>query len=473
MCRLLPFWDAWLGPGLAGLMGAALLVVSLETFRWQAGRLLAKRVEAHWTERARLAFELRQAALMLATVLAVATAVEAQFWNSGSGCSHESTVAVASVLLAAVLVFRVSGAVDSIYRGSRRAVGERVRSVLTMLLVVRPALLVTLLSLAASDLAPRDGRLWLWVLAVAVLHYAAGAGVTYGLGRALGLVRPARPEVVEVVERARAALPTDVTGIDELAWLMPNALAFPRTRRIAFTHAAATDLDANALYGIALHELGHLHEPPLARWLRPAQSLVLVPLAVVLPFLWSHRTLELMGLFGLSVVLTLVSARLSQRHELRADAHASAHAADYARSLEALYRLAGIPAVTSKRATHPSLYDRMLAAKLAPDYPRPKPPRRFGALGVLVLTPLVLIASELGFGAVRSAVLAVVPAADANYAAVALHGTSDDLRALAAQVYPSQPTLAFGLMARATALDAGAAPRHRRSARAGALGPTP
>src|SRR5207249_9576995 len=62
----------------------------------------------------------------------------------------------------------------------------------------------------------------------------------------------------------------------------------------------------------------------------------------------------------------------------------------YARALEKLHRLNLMPAVTSGSGVHPSLYDRMIAAGVTPDYRRPVAPtyrRTFGAL----MAPVALL----------------------------------------------------------------------------------
>jgi hypothetical protein len=48
-------------------------------------------------------------------------------------------------------------------------------------------------------------------------------------------------------------------------------------------------------------------------------------------------------------------------------------AGTYARALSGLYQDSLLPAVMAKgRSTHPHLYDRLLAAGVTPDFPRPK-----------------------------------------------------------------------------------------------------
>jgi hypothetical protein len=64
----------------------------------------------------------------------------------------------------------------------------------------------------------------------------------------------------------------------------------------------------------------------------------------------------------------------------------------YACALEKLYRENQSPAVNaSKRATHPHLYDRMIAAGITPDFPRPARPKRLTIIGwILVIAFAVL-----------------------------------------------------------------------------------
>jgi hypothetical protein len=71
--------------------------------------------------------------------------------------------------------------------------------------------------------------------------------------------------------------------------------------------------------------------------------------------------------------------KLARRMEVRADAAATQNQASegvYARALERLYQVSHIPVVMpGKRKVHPHLYDRMIAAGVTPEYPRPTPPK--------------------------------------------------------------------------------------------------
>jgi hypothetical protein len=90
--------------------------------------------------------------------------------------------------------------------------------------------------------------------------------------------------------------------------------------------------------------------------------------------------------------LRIVAQRLSRRMEKRADAVAHEHVggAIYASALERLSELNLAPAVLwGKGGTHPFLADRMRAAGVEPDWPRPDPPSR-GRLYAGVLTALAV-----------------------------------------------------------------------------------
>jgi hypothetical protein len=94
--------------------------------------------------------------------------------------------------------------------------------------------------------------------------------------------------------------------------------------------------------------------------------------------------------------------RLGRKMEKRADSQAAGWepaAGVYARALEKIYQANLAPAVLrSKRAVHPDLYDRILAAGVTPDYPRPDPPPGWGRLlGVFTM----VLASVFGFYARR------------------------------------------------------------------------
>ncbi len=149
----------------------------------------------------------------------------------------------------------------------------------------------------------------------------------------------------------------------------PQGYWFSRSQG-ALDHLEDRDLDA-----ILAHELGHLREPCGVVLLRTAVT-VFVPVALVI-FPW---VLQLSSNWGwlalwLFVIAVMVLYRRLQRSlERRADATGHAVSPNYAAALEKLYRTNFTPAVLRRTATHPDLFDRMLAAGVTPAWPRPQAP---------------------------------------------------------------------------------------------------
>jgi len=84
---------------------------------------------------------------------------------------------------------------------------------------------------------------------------------------------------------------------------------------------------------------------------------------------------------------------------MRADHIANSNELDpgtYARALERIYEDNLLPAVNAKdRATHPHLYDRLLAAGVTPQFPRPDATQGIALHGLVFLMALGALASIL------------------------------------------------------------------------------
>lgn len=394
MCEFLPWWDAWLGPALGILLILGPIAFVLEVIRMRVARKLGPLDSAHWTERARRAALLR-AEVRAWTVTGTVLAVYAIYaLRSRYGCLEPALPTLGATLLCFFLALRTAGRIEAVYTGVERRFSERLRSLATMLLLLRPSLLTAGLAVALSGLAPRGAALWIWVAAVALALYVSSVGIYHPIAKSLGLMLPAREKTLRAVERARDALKVPVHDVCELVWSMPNALAFPLRARVAFTQVLVDAADEDELYAIALHELGHLKESRFTSWFRPALGFAALPFAVALPFFRQRGFVEIVWLGVACVMLVLFGIRRSRRHEHEADAHAIEHSPSYARALERIYRLAGIPAVLGRSGTHPHLYDRMLAAGVTPDYPRPAPPKSRAMLRALLLVPVVVLGLE-------------------------------------------------------------------------------
>lgn len=220
-----------------------------------------------------------------------------------------------------------------------------------------------------------------------------GAGIR--LLRLLGLVQPASPRLVDAVRRAAVNARAPLPGVAVLSGWAPNAFALPEARLLLFTRGAQTHLPVEQLEAVASHELGHLAEGPALGWLRRLPLLLVLPLSLWRGlFLVEHVGYLLAGGGLYWALVLLVKRGLARRlraAESEADAASHHHGTTYARALEATYRLGGVPAVLSQRSVHPSLFDRMQAAGVEPDWPRPAPPppMRVGRLAAWMSVPLL------------------------------------------------------------------------------------
>jgi Zn-dependent protease with chaperone function len=160
---------------------------------------------------------------------------------------------------------------------------------------------------------------------------------------------------------------------------------------------------------ICAHELAHLTEPGRIRLLRQIRTLAYLPWVFFVPLIHTFGIFALYGLIAITILVPRVFGKLSRKLESRADQMAKAEEGDagtYARALTRIHEDRLIPAVTSKtRArTHPDLYDRLIAAGITPDFPKPPPPTGvawhgrafailagllFGILAVRVASPIM------------------------------------------------------------------------------------
>ena len=195
------------------------------------------------------------------------------------------------------------------------------------------------------------------------------------LGRKLGLFRPAPEKLTMVANQTSAKMGIPFRGVLVMRVSMAQALAILETRTLIFTERLLEILPDDELAAICAHELAHLTESKAAGYSRSAVLLT------VLPWLFFNPLMHLWGIFGLfalcgvSLVSPWIHRFISRKLELRADqmAKASEHADGiYASALTRIHQDNLVPAVMAKRTTHPDLYDRVLAAGVTPDFPRPE-----------------------------------------------------------------------------------------------------
>jgi Zn-dependent protease with chaperone function len=211
----------------------------------------------------------------------------------------------------------------------------------------------------------------------------------------LGIMRPAGPRLVKAVESAASRMGCAAPRAFEMDMRLANAFAFVWGRAMSFTSGALHVLSDDEIECIACHEMAHLRERTRTRVLRMAPYVALLLAGSVVPF--GLTDTEVSWSFSVIVpVVWLLVRRFTRRLESRADDLAHQYEPEpgaYARALLRLYEASALPAAHSKHASHPQLYDRLVAAGVSPDFPRPKTPARaWGAVPAVVLFTLVLAA---------------------------------------------------------------------------------
>jgi Zn-dependent protease with chaperone function len=224
----------------------------------------------------------------------------------------------------------------------------------------------------------------------------------FGLGvrlmRWLRLLKPAPEHLMALVEEISQKMQVPVRATWVLSTHLSNAVALPLTRQLIFTEKLLSTHPDAEIKAICAHELGHLNEPRKVIFVRALVALALFPLVFInpmnsLPAVDNGFLLLLIPV----LILFLVGMRVSRRMEKRADKIAieSEHINPevYARALVRIYQTNQMPAVMPRQSNkiHPDLYDRMLAAGVTPDFPKPAPAKGLSWSSYLVLAGLFVL----------------------------------------------------------------------------------
>ena len=247
---------------------------------------------------------------------------------------------------------------------------------------------------------PENFGLPAWAIAGAVLlvlvAFLFGLGVR--LMRWLRLLKPAPEHLNALVGEMSQKMGVPVRSTWVLSTHLSNAVALPLTRQLIFTDKLLSTHPDAEIKAICAHEFGHLNEPRKVVFVRALVALALFPLVFINPM--NSLTGVANGFLLILIpvlILFLVGMRVSRRMEKRADKIAieSEHINPevYARALERIYQTNQMPAVMPRRSNkiHPDLYDRMLAAGVTPDFPKPAPAKGLSWLSYLVLAGLFVL----------------------------------------------------------------------------------
>lgn len=402
----LPFADAFMkavdgwGLVLVALLAAAILPVPTIVgvgccFCWR----LTKDPAMHWTERARRSYPF-QAYLMSCSLLLPWLFAAAAFNYPGFALPVSKWLlfwAVWAICLVACHTMAVFW--ERRYQTAPATVRQSLQNTLCILYIYGVSL--TIFIIMARNLPSHWGwRALLVVTATILAYFWIQFGGWIRLGRWVGMISPADQELTEMVAALALKRGHPKPVVWRFHWHKANALAFIFSNEILVTEKLCTLVSRDELKAVLAHELAHLCEDRTTKLMRLLTPLLLLPLFMI-GLLW-----PVLGLPGLAscYCLLILGLRLlrqrARRMEERADAfgsEAQENEGVYARALEKLYEANLMPAVMpGKKAIHPHLYDRLVAAGLTPDYPRPKPPGRWGSLAAL----LVLGLNALGLSAI-------------------------------------------------------------------------
>lgn len=385
-------WPAVIGPFVVWpLMTASLAYVSVR-LRARSLRRHAPADSAHWTEHARFAQVARGESRAMAMVVVVTGLTIGMMTWRGEDASWLGGLLVVAAGAAGV----VAGYVGFLHAypslsPPRDVPGASARGFVWPALVFGFWVLIPLLIIPFTT-RRFDAATWV-ALGSGVALFVAWAATALPAARALRLIVDPPASLLDATRTMAARMNVPFNELWVLRWHLPNAFALPIGRNIAVTDRLLSLLSPEELEGVLAHELSHLREGwpmTLARLGGPAAWCTL---SAGLPVYGTYGSVGVVALLVLVVMLLVLLIKLSHRAEHAADhaAHAHADSPAYARALEKLYEAALLPAVTKREGAHPHLYDRMEAAGVTPDYPRPAPPpARLGRIsGALLIVALM------------------------------------------------------------------------------------
>lgn len=398
--RLVP---GWVLPAAVGLHAA---VAFLATFALCCVLFLRARradaLRAPWHVRARELLPWR-IALVIASMALPATLVFTVPRARGGLLAGDGVVAAAATLgsLFAAIFWRrrLTRLLVSTGWTFRRAL----LGVATRTLVMYPHLWLMLVVAVAMPRRFGVAGAVLFAATMPVLVWLARGG-GFRVACALGMAPPAPPEIADELHAAASRAGIPLKGVHIIELPEANAYALPFASRLGFTRASLEKLERKSILAIGGHELTHLSEPARARRTRLVAMLSLSPLLLLKPLVAAGGlSVALLAVALMVLVGKLVGYRL-RALETRADEGAKAcepAPGVYAEALSDLYRLNLMP-VVFRGATHPHLYDRLVALGAPPPYPRPEPPSRAKSSWLLVLIATVAVLTGM-WGDIASA----------------------------------------------------------------------
>jgi Zn-dependent protease with chaperone function len=368
---------------LSALLTLAMNWLALIPWRRSSGK--------HWSERARVYHPARVAAASNLWVLPAVTSM-AVFLLFPENGPHWALVAIVSSVGALLGTIAMD-----------REVFPRIELNYLLLLVVQSwaiRFLMWFVFLGALVLMPRQFNFLTIIIplaVVAILIWWSHKGWTQ-VGGWLHLMSTPPERLLTIVQNTATKMNVSVNKVLLMRSQTAQAYALPAARALLFTERLVDLLSDDEISAVCAHELAHLTETRADYYKRYTVWLMFLPWLFLKPMIYTFNLPGFYLLMVISVIAPRISRRVSHKLEMRADTMAHANEPDpgtYARALAKVYEDNLLPAVNAKdRATHPHLYDRLLAAGVTPDFPRP--PRTSaiswnGALLALALGALAVI----------------------------------------------------------------------------------
>lgn len=389
---VLPGWASWSSSLIHWTLWTLCAALAMGVALNAAKSKLA--IPAHWTERARHYAASRQL-LLCAGMFCAALA---GLWAT-SACGVLQMLSITQLALLCIasiyIIYLEYG--YRLERWVRRAELERwswVSDRVTILLVLRPILLITLIMLLAMPAEFSSATVIVFV-GGSLLMLWSGLGGAFHLAAKLGFMRAAPDSLQRIIDSEARRVGRSCVQGRILRTRTANAFALQVQNTIVFTTMAVEILDERELAAVCQHELGHLGEPGVVLLKRLVPLLFCLVLGSAVPIVHNFGWLIFLAAYLLCFALVLLGLRTMRGMEEHADEGAHTHdEGSYASALEKLYEENLVPAVMRRRTTHPHLYDRILAAGVNPPYPRPEPPPSLRTRTVAVL--LIVAGCSLG-----------------------------------------------------------------------------
>lgn len=209
----------------------------------------------------------------------------------------------------------------------------------------------------------------------------------------------------KIIDQIRVIIPNSLHDVKFYTYKRGpfNAFVVPSQRAVMISRKAVEAFSNEELKGVLLHELGHIFVPK--KYLYTRYLFALSPFVLTLGYSFLGQFEDYLSPHTFFLIIYLASVFVHARffglaEEKKADQYSIASLTDekdYAHALLKLHQTNLIPAVLGRGKSHPDLYDRMIAANLIPDFPRPKPAK----IGIITAIFTGFLIAILNFAALE------------------------------------------------------------------------